>query len=118
VANAKRDDNYNPTLQGVSIVDQTTPTDLTVDPATGRLMVNTGLSGIATETTLAKLTDVLYATEYGATYNYIMKYKRGTTVWEIQRETISTGVREYAGGDSALATAWSGRAGASYGGAA
>jgi len=84
----------------------------------------------ATETTLASIkndgikkitdpvntnTDALYATEYGATYNYIMKYKRGTTEWEIQRETISTGVRDYASGDSALATVWTNRATQTYG---
>jgi len=72
---------------------------------------------LASETTLAKLTDVLYATEYGATYNYIMKYKRGTTTWEIQRETISTGLREYATATSALATAWTDRATQTYGAA-
>jgi hypothetical protein len=60
---------------------------------------------------------VLYATEYGATYNYIMRYQRGTTNWEIQRETISTGVRDYASGDSALATVWTNRATQTYGGA-
>ena len=71
--------------------------------------------GASTEATLSKLTDVLYATEYGATYNYIMKYKRGTTVWEIQRETISTGIREYATDTTTLATAWTDRATQTYG---
>jgi hypothetical protein len=83
--------------------------------------VDMATEGIATEATLAallaELNKVLYATEYGATYNYIMRYKRGTTTWEIQRETISTGLREYANGTTALATGWSGRAGATYGGA-
>jgi hypothetical protein len=83
----------------------------------GNVVDTFGTPDGATETTLAKLTDVLYATEYGATYNYIMKYKRGTTEWEIQRETISTGLREYANGTTALATGWSGRAGETYGGA-
>lgn len=73
------------------------------------------VSAVATEATLAKLTNVLYATEYGATYNYIMRYQRNTTNWEIQRETISTGLREYATDTTALATAWTDRATQTYG---
>lgn len=38
---------------------------------------------------------ILYATEYGATYNYIAKYS-ATGAWIVQRETISTGIRDYA----------------------
>lgn len=72
------------------------------------------ISAISTDKTINQ---VLYATEYGATYNYIMKYKRGTTTWEIQRETISTGLREYATATSALATAWTDRATQTYGAA-
>ena len=81
--------------------------------ATQALVDDDGM--LLSQSTLDKY--ALYATEYGATYNYIMKYQRGTTNWEIQRETISTGVREYAGGTTALATGWAGRASESYGGA-
>lgn len=55
----------------------------------------------------------LYATEYGATYNYICKEDKDGN-WYIQRETISTGIRDYATGTTNVATAWTGRAGQTY----
>lgn len=77
-----------------------------------------GIKKITDPVTIAdSLYEILYATEYGATYNYIMRYQRNTTNWEIQRETISTGLREYANGTTALTTGWSGRVGETYGGA-
>jgi hypothetical protein len=60
------------------------------------------------------LFDTLYATEYGATYNYIMKYDHDKK-WVIQRETVATGVRDYAKGETTISTAWTGRAGQTYG---
>lgn len=65
---------------------------------------------------------VLYATEYGATYNYIAKYS-ATGAWIVQRETISTGIRDYAfqGNQTpaldpdTVVTAWTGRATNDYG---
>lgn len=65
---------------------------------------------------------ILYATEYGATYNYIAKYS-ATGAWIVQRETISTGIRDYAfqGNQSpaldpdTVITAFSGRATNDYG---
>lgn len=57
---------------------------------------------------------ILYATEYGTTYNYICKEDKDGN-WYIQRETISTGIRDYATGTADVATAWTGRAGQTYG---
>lgn len=59
--------------------------------------------------------NLLYATEYTATYNYIMRYTRGTTDWECQRETVASGLREYARGTTDLATNWANRATLTYG---
>lgn len=39
--NAKTDENYVPTIQGVSSVDGTTPTDIYVNPANGALLLET-----------------------------------------------------------------------------
>jgi hypothetical protein len=54
MADAKRDSNYVTTMMGVSLVDLKTPTDLVVDPATGRLLVNAVVSidttGLASDT--------------------------------------------------------------------
>lgn len=46
MANAKRDNNYVQTLIGVSNADVSTPTLVYVDPATGRLLVNTNTTSI------------------------------------------------------------------------
>lgn len=40
MANAKRDQNFNPTIQGVSSLDGTTPTDVWVNPSTGAVLVD------------------------------------------------------------------------------
>ena len=52
MANSKRDENRVPTLIGVSSADGTTPTDLEVDPATGRLLVDPGTVSVAHSKTL------------------------------------------------------------------
>jgi len=56
----------------------------------------------------------LYATEYSETYNYICK-EDTLGNWCIQRETVATGVRDYATGTSAVATAWTNRVTQTYG---
>ena len=53
----------------------------------------TGLAKTVDKSPLNKY--ALYATEYGATYNYICKEDKDAN-WVIIRETISTGVRDYA----------------------
>lgn len=45
MSNAKRDQNYVPTLTGVSYVDLTTPELLAVDPANNRLLVSAIVTG-------------------------------------------------------------------------
>lgn len=51
MSNAKRDQNYVPTLTGVSYVDLTTPELLAVDPANNRLLVSALVTGSGTGTT-------------------------------------------------------------------
>lgn len=46
MSNAKRDDNYIPTLIGVSNADGSTPVTLYVDPITHRLLVSSIINGI------------------------------------------------------------------------
>jgi len=45
MAQAKRDENYVPTLLGVSSTDNSTPVKLLIDPVTGRLLVDVSGSG-------------------------------------------------------------------------
>lgn len=88
-----------------------------VELINGKIPVDVDMvtEGIATSDNQSPLDKyVLYATEYGATYNYICKEDKDGA-WYIQRETISTGIRDYAVGTSAVGTAWTGRAGQTYG---
>ena len=57
MSDAKRDNNYVPTLTGVSNADASTPTLVYVDPATGRLLVNS--TGTIEETGHAALSDLV-----------------------------------------------------------
>ena len=126
---APRDANRIPAIQGTSNAAGVTPVNIGADPVTKRVLVSGTITNPAGEelatydnqSPLDKF-GILYATEYGATYNYIAKYS-ATGAWIVQRETISTGIRDYAfqaNQDPALSpdtvvTAWTGRATNDYG---
>jgi hypothetical protein len=110
MSNAKRDDNYVPTLLGVSIDDLTTPVPLAADPDTNRLLVQDPISAGAYDTLIDSV---------GAT-TYVGEAVAGTlpsvAEWRIQKidESINPVEVRFADGVTSFTKEWDERASYTY----
>lgn len=92
MGNARRDDNYVPTLTGVDYTDLTTPELVGVDPANNRMLV----SAIVTSSVAGSIYKKLIDSTTTANVTYIGEAALGTATsvaeWRIQKIDETAGV--------------------------
>lgn len=105
--NAGHDQNFVPTLLGVSTIDGTTPVPVEVDPTTGQLQVSS--TGGGSSSTVWGLNDK----EDTGTYVYY-GFSAADGSWKLLRKTSATNVFRYSTGASGYSAAWTNRASQTY----
>lgn len=108
MSRAQRDQNYVPTLIGVSFVDLVTPEPLAVDPVNNRLLVSSN----------DDLTVYDFEKDDTGVYTYLGNAAPGTAdsaaSWRIARVVNATGVMKHADGVGTFSKVWDDRASYTY----